>query len=104
MNLVSIDLFFKNNLIHLIVFKTITVLCCVSVIRDFSHWFLSYIPFVFLLKVLITKMKPCIKVHTGSISGNYFFEKDCVGQKICSNLCKHGIVSIKQFLVPAYGT
>ena len=44
-------------------------------------------------------MKPCIKVHTGSISGNYFSEKDCVSQKICSNL--H--IRVKQILVLAYG-
>ena len=44
-------------------------------------------------------MKPCIKVHTGSISGNYFCEKDCVSQKICSNLQ----ISVKQILVLAYG-
>ena len=44
-------------------------------------------------------MKPCIKVHTRSISGNYFCEKDCVSQKICSNLQ----ISVKQILVLAYG-
>ena len=88
-----------NDFFHLIVFNTITFLCCVSVIRDFSRWFLCFFPFFLLLKLLITKIKPCIKVHTGSISGNYFCEKDCVSQKICSNLQ----ISVKQILVLAYG-
>ena len=44
-------------------------------------------------------MKPCIKVHTGSIIENHFCEKDCLSQKICSNLQ----ISVKQILVLAYG-
>ena len=68
-------------------------------IRDFSRWFLCFFPFFLLLKLLIIKIKTCIKVHTGSISGNYFCEKDCVSQKIRSNLQ----ISVKEILELAYG-